>query len=85
MNNTKDPATGRFWVKFFRGKNKIKTSRCRDTMASMKLMIQNKMKANVARIWYLTGNKFYVFLSSRNIKIYMAIREIPKYTFNSKI
>ena len=22
MNNTKHPATGRFWVKFFRGKNK---------------------------------------------------------------
>ena len=24
MNNTKHPATGRFWVKFFRGKNKKK-------------------------------------------------------------
>lgn len=53
MNSTKDPATGRFWVKFFRGKynTKYKTSRCRDTRAHMRLTIQNKMKANVARIW----------------------------------
>lgn len=52
MYNTKDPATGRLWVKSFRGKNKIKfkTCRCRDTMTSMNLTIQNKMKANVARI-----------------------------------